>query len=101
MLKILSITALLLALAYPVLPQAPVPAPAPQGTAPSAQAPIDINHASLDQLLHVPGMTRSWAQRIMRFRPYRTKLDLVQEGVMPLEVYRRFREFIIAHQDRK
>jgi DNA uptake protein ComE-like DNA-binding protein len=72
-----------------------------QSRAPSAESLVDINHASLDQLLQVPGMTRPWAERIMRFRPYRTKLDLVQEGVMPLEVYRRFREFIIAHQDRK
>jgi DNA uptake protein ComE-like DNA-binding protein len=100
-LKILPITALLLALTYPAMPQTPVREAIAQSKAPSAEDRVDINRASLDQLLQVPGMTRPWAERIMRFRPYRTKLDLVQEGVMPLEVYKRFREFIIAHQDKK
>lgn len=60
--------------------------------------PIDINRASVAELLAVPGMTASWAGRIVRFRPYRTKLDLVQLGVVSPEVYQRIRENVIAHR---
>lgn len=72
-----------------------------QSKSSSAEDLVDINHATIDELLHVPGMTRSWAERIMRYRPYRTKLDLMQNGVMPLTVYERIREHIIAHHDKK
>jgi DNA uptake protein ComE-like DNA-binding protein len=60
---------------------------------------IDINHASLDQLMKAPGMTRSWAGRIVRFRPYRTKLDLVERGVVSGDVYGRFKDYVIAHRE--
>jgi len=58
---------------------------------------VDINRASVAELMHVPGMTESWAGRIVRFRPYWTKFDLLQEGVVTEEVYRRIRPGIIAH----
>jgi len=62
---------------------------------------IDINHATLDELLKVPGMTRSWALRILRFRPYRSKQDLLDEGVVPGDVYGRIRDYLIAHRVKK
>jgi competence protein ComEA len=61
---------------------------------------VDLNHASLEQLLKVPGMTRTWAERIIRFRPYRSKQDLVEEGIVPGDVYKRIRDFVIAHRDK-
>lgn len=64
---------------------------------PPPEMRVDINHASVDELLKVPGITRSWAGRIVRFRPYRTKQDLVDHGVVPSEVYDRIKDFIIAH----
>jgi competence protein ComEA len=67
----------------------------------SSLGPVDINHASLEQLIQVPGLTRSWAERIVRFRPYRSKLDLEQDGVLPGELYNRIKDYIIAHQDKK
>ena len=67
-------------------------------TAPPPEARIDINHASLDELLKVPGMTRSWAGRIVRFRPYRTKQDLLERGVVTSQVYDRIKDYVIAHQ---
>jgi DNA uptake protein ComE-like DNA-binding protein len=69
----------------------------------SALAPderVDINHASLDELIKVPGLTRGWAMRIVRFRPYRTKLDLFEKGVLSSEVYDRIKDFVIAHKDK-
>jgi len=59
---------------------------------------VDINHASVEELLKVPGMTPSWAGRIVRFRPYRTKQDLVERGIVTSQVYDRIKDFVIAHQ---
>jgi predicted DNA-binding helix-hairpin-helix protein len=62
------------------------------------EMPVDLNRASVVELMRVPGITEVWARRIVRFRPYRTKLDLVQEGVVTAEVYRRIRDGVIAHR---
>ena len=62
---------------------------------------IDINHASLQELEQLPEITPAWAQRIIRFRPYRTKLDLVQEGILPAKVYSKIRDGIIAHHEQR
>jgi helix-hairpin-helix protein len=59
---------------------------------------VDINRASVQEMLKVPGMTETWAARIARFRPYRTKLDLVEQGVVTPEVYQRIRDGVIAHR---
>ncbi len=61
-------------------------------------APVDINHATLDQLMAVPGITAVWAKRILRNRPYRTKQDLLDHGIVPPAVYDRIRDSIIAHR---
>jgi DNA uptake protein ComE-like DNA-binding protein len=66
--------------------------------APPPEARVDINHASMDELLRIPGMTTSWAGRIVRFRPYRTKADLLDHGVLPGEVYDRIKDYVIAHR---
>jgi DNA uptake protein ComE-like DNA-binding protein len=66
---------------------------------PPPEARADINHATVEELLKVPGMTRTWADRIVRFRPYRTKLDLVDRGVVTSAVYDRIKDYVIAHRD--
>jgi DNA uptake protein ComE-like DNA-binding protein len=74
--------------------------PAPKTKAiPPPEARVDINHASVEELLKVPGMTKSWAGRIVRFRPYRSKQDLVEHGVLPSDVYDRIKDYVIAHRD--
>ena len=45
-------------------------------------------------------MTPSWAGRIIRFRPYRAKTDLVEKGVVSGEVYDRIKDYVIAHRDK-
>jgi DNA uptake protein ComE-like DNA-binding protein len=69
--------------------------------APSPEMRVDINHATTDELLKVPGMTRSWAGRIIRFRPYRTKEDLLDHGVVPSQIYDRIKDYVIAHRDKQ
>jgi competence protein ComEA len=63
-----------------------------------ADDPVDINTATLDQLLKVPGLTRTWAARIIRFRPYRGKNELLDRGIVTGEVYARIKNHIIAHR---
>jgi DNA uptake protein ComE-like DNA-binding protein len=67
-------------------------------TAPPPEARIDINHTSVEELLKVPGLTRGWALRIVRFRPYRNKQELVESGVLSGQVYDRINDYVIAHQ---
>ena len=66
--------------------------------APPPEQRIDINHSSVEDLLKIPGMTHTWAARIVRFRPYRTKLELLDHGIVTGEVYDRIKDFVIAHQ---
>jgi DNA uptake protein ComE-like DNA-binding protein len=103
-LKILPVTLFALMLTGPVVPLSSQSTGRDSGSRQSVASPeelVDINHASLEQLLRVPGLTRSWAGRIVRFRPYRSKLDLFDVGVLPGDVYNRIKDHIIAHRDKK
>jgi DNA uptake protein ComE-like DNA-binding protein len=100
-----AVLAACLACAAPAVSAAPQSSPAQSATKtksiPPLEARIDINHASADELLKVPGMTPSWAGRIVRFRPYRTKRDLLDRGVLPSDVYDRIKDYVIAHRDKE
>jgi DNA uptake protein ComE-like DNA-binding protein len=74
-------------------------APETSRSAPPPEMRIDINHASIDELMKAPGMTRSWAGRIVRFRPYRTKDELLEKGVVNSQVYDRIKNYVISHRD--
>ena len=80
-------------------PAASAQDPQPRHAPPTAQMQVDINRATLEELLKVPGMTRTWAGRIVRFRPYRSKRDLLDRGVVSGEVYSRIKDYVIAHKD--
>jgi len=69
--------------------------------APPAEERVDINAATLEELMKVPGMTRTWAARIIRFRPYRVKNDLLDRGVLSGPVYDRIKDYVIAHRTKQ
>ena len=46
-------------------------------------------------------MTRTWAGRIVRFRPYRTKIELLEHGIVTSDVYDRIKDYVIAHRDKQ
>ena len=81
------------------LPQTASPRPA-HAASTGKTAPVDINHATVEDLLKVPGMSRVWAERVVRFRPYRSKQDLVEQGVLPGVVYARLKDHLIAHRSK-
>ena len=75
--------------------------PKTSASAPPAENRVDINHATLADLMRVPGMTQSWAGRIIRYRPYHSKVDLLQRGVVSDAVYDRIKDYVIAHRDKQ
>jgi competence protein ComEA len=81
----------------PCLPQETSRAPSPV----PAEQRVDVNRATMEELMKVPGMTRVWAGRIVRFRPYRTKMDLLERGVLSSEVYNRIKDYVIAHREKQ
>jgi competence protein ComEA len=60
---------------------------------------LDVNRASVEELMKLPGVTRVWAERIVRYRPYHAKSDLRNEGVIPARVYHRIEDLIVAHRE--
>lgn len=66
---------------------------------PPPETRVDINHATVEELIKVPGMTRTWAARIVRFKPYRTKIDMLDRGVVTSAVYDRIKDYVIAHRE--
>jgi DNA uptake protein ComE-like DNA-binding protein len=75
--------------------------PAAHVNVPAADARVDINTASLEQLMKVPGLPRTWAARIIRCRPYRAKNELVDRGVVTSQVYDRIKDHVIAHREKQ
>ncbi len=76
-------------------------APRTSVNAPPPEERVDINHSSISELLKVPGMTQSWAGRIIRYRPYHSKADLLQRGVVPVAVYDHIKDYVIAHREKQ
>ena len=74
-------------------------AQAGKAASPAEKAKVDLNRASVQDLMQVPGMTRTWAGRVVRFRPYRAKNNLFDRGVLPPAVYDRVKELIVAHRE--
>jgi len=62
---------------------------------------LDINHASIAQLLKVPGITQTYAQRIVEGRPYSTKGQLKTSGILPPDVYAKVKDHLVAHRPKK
>lgn len=59
---------------------------------------IDINGASLKQLMTLPGVGAAEARKIIANRPYLSKAELVQKGVLPTGPYLSLKDRVIALQ---
>jgi DNA uptake protein ComE-like DNA-binding protein len=87
-------------------PASATPASSAPGTAakpgtkpkPPEPKPVDINHASREQLKTLPGIGDAEASRIIAGRPYYSKAQLATKGVLPEGVYHAIRKRVVADQ---
>jgi competence protein ComEA len=72
---------------------------APAAAAASKQAElIDLNTATKEQLMTLPGIGDALSQKIIDHRPYRAKTELTQKSIIPQATYDKIADKIIAKQ---
>ena len=81
-------------------PAKPAPAAKPAATPASIPAGelIDINSASMEQLLPLKGIGKQRAEAIIKGRPYKGKDDLVEKKIITKAIYDDIKDKIIAKQ---
>jgi|SRR5579862_3525411 len=60
---------------------------------------IDINSATKQELMSLPGIGDAYSQKIIDNRPYRGKNDLVRKNIIPQATYDKIAGQIIAKQN--
>jgi len=59
---------------------------------------IDLNTATKEQLMTLPGIGDALSQKIIDNRPYRAKNELTQKNIIPQATYDKIADRIIAKQ---
>jgi DNA uptake protein ComE-like DNA-binding protein len=62
----------------------------------SRDRPLDLNKASKEQLLSLPGVSNEGADRIIADRPYSTAHELVSKRIISQQEYDKIRDQITA-----
>jgi DNA uptake protein ComE-like DNA-binding protein len=64
----------------------------------SEMAKYDLNSASKEELMKIPGIGAATADKIVAGRPWKQKSDLVHKGVMNKAMYDKASPYMIAKQ---
>lgn len=87
------------ATAAPAAPKAQAQQPAaPAKATKTATQLLDLNTATRDQLIALPGIGETYADAIIKARPFKSKSELLSRKVIPAATYKKVQKLVIAKQ---